>query len=45
MTEGCVPQFAQAVNSSVVTSSRPAASDYQWSRIHSAEVLPWLLAK
>ena len=44
ITDGCVLQVLQAVNSSVVTSLRPAASDCQWSRIHSADVLPWLLA-
>src|SRR3546814_2517032 len=39
-TEGWVEQVAQAVNSSVVTSLRPAASAAQLSRIHSADALP-----
>ena len=44
MTDGCVEQPVHAVNSSVVTSPRPAAMARQWSRIQSADERPVALA-
>jgi hypothetical protein len=45
ITDGCVLQLLQAVNSSTLTSLRLRARARQWSRIHSAALRPWLLAK